>query len=73
MAEIEELTNPSMRVKEQSEKAGLKINTKKTKIMPSGPIISRQTEGGNLEAVTDFLFLDSKMTEDGDCSHKIRK
>ena len=41
--------------------------------MPSGPIISRQTEGGNLEAVTDFLFLDSKMTEDGDCSHKIRK
>ena len=55
-----------MRVKEESEKAALKLNIQKTKIMASGPITSRQIEGGKVEAVTDFLFLGSKITTDGD-------
>ena len=56
-----------MRVKEESEKVSLKRNIKKIKIMSSGPITSWQIEGGNVEAVTDFLFLGSKITSDGDC------
>ena len=62
-----------MRVKEESEKASLKLNIKQTRIMASGPITSRQIEGGKVEAVTDFPFLGSKMTADGDCSHGIRR
>ena len=61
-----------MRVKEESEKAGLKLNIQK-KIMASGPITSWQIEGGKVEAVTDFLFLGSKITAEGDCSHKIKR
>ena len=61
-----------MRVKEESEKAGLKFNIQKTKIMASGPITSWQTDGGKVEAVTDFLFLGSKITADSDSSHKIK-
>ena len=74
MAESEEeLKNFLMRVKEESIKASLKLNIKKTKIMASVPITSWQIEGGKVEAVTDFLFLDSKVTADGDCSHGIRR
>ena len=75
MAESEEeLKSPLTRVKEESEKAGLKLNIHKTKIMASGPITSRQTEGEKVEAVTDFLFLGSKITADGgDCSHGVRR
>ena len=62
-----------MRVKEESEKAGLKLNIKKAKIITSGSITSWQIEGENVEAVTNFLFLGSKITEAGDCSHKIRR
>ena len=62
-----------MKVKEESEKAGLKLNIQKTKIMASGPITSWQTEGGKVETVTDFMFLGSKITADGDCSHKIKR
>ena len=62
-----------MKVKDMSERAGLKLNTKKTKIMASGPITSWQIEGEKVEAVTDFLFLGSKITVDGDCSHEIRR
>ena len=61
-----------MRVKEESEKAGLKLNINKTKIMAFSPIISWQTEGEKIEAVTDFLFLGSKITADADCNHEIR-
>ena len=61
------------RVKEESEKAGLKLNIKKAKIMASGPITLWQVEGEKMEAVTDFLFLGSKITADGDCSHEIRR
>ena len=68
----EELKNLLMRVKEESEKISLKLNTKKTKIMASSPIISWQIEGEKGKAVTDFLFLGSKITADGDCSHEIR-
>ena len=68
----EELKNLLMRVKEESEKAGLKLNIKKTKIMPSSPITSCQIEGEKLEAVADFLFLGSKITADGDCNHEIK-
>ena len=60
-----------MKVNEESEKVGLKLNIKKTKIMASGPITSRQMEGENAEAMTDFIFLGSKITADGDCSHEI--
>ena len=61
-----------MRVKEESERNGLRLNIKKTKIMASGPIIIWQIEGEKVEAVTDFLVLGSKITVDGDCSHEIR-
>ena len=61
-----------MKVKEQSEKAGLKLNIQKTKIMASSPITSWQMEVGNVEAVTDFLFGGSKITADSDCSHEIK-
>ena len=69
----EEPKNLLMRVKEEREKAGLKLNIKKTRIMASNPIISWQIEGGKEEAVIDFLFLGSKITVDGDCSHEIRR
>ena len=59
------------KVKEESEKVGLKLNIQKTKIMASGPISSWQIEGKKVEAVTDFIFLGSKITVDGDCSHEI--
>ena len=62
-----------MKVKEKSEKAGLKLNIQKTKIMTSGPIISWQTDGETMETVTDFIFLGSKITLDGDCSHEIKR
>ena len=58
-----------MRVKEESEKVGLKLNTQKTKIMAPGPITSWQIDGETMETVTDFIFLGSKITADGDCSH----
>ena len=62
-----------MRVKEESEKAGLKLNIQKTKIMASGPITSWRIDGETMETVTDFIFLGSKITVDGDCSHEIKK
>ena len=62
-----------MKVKEESEKVGLKLNIQKTKIMASGPITSWQIDGETMETVTDFIFLDSKITADGDCSHKIKR
>ena len=62
-----------MKVKEESKKAGLKLNIQKTKIMASGPITSWQIDGGTMETVTDFLFLDSKITADSDCSHEIKR
>ena len=62
-----------MKVKVQSEKAGLKLNIQKTKIMASGPITSRQIDGEKMETVADFIFLGSKITVDGDCSHKIKR
>ena len=62
-----------MKVKEESEKAGLKLNIQKTKIMAFSPITSRQTDGETMEKVTDFIFLDFKVTVDGDCSHEIRR
>ena len=61
------------RVKEESEKASLKLNIQKTKIMASGPITSWQIEGGEVEAVTNFLFLGSNVTEEGDCRHEIKR
>ena len=69
----EKLKSLLMKVKEETEKAGLKLNIQKTKIMASGPITSWQIEGEKVEAVTDFLFLGSKITVDGDCSHEIRR
>ena len=62
-----------MKVKEESEKVGLKLNSRKTKILASGPIISWQIAGKTMETVTDFIFLDSKITADGDCSHEIKR
>ena len=62
-----------MKVKEESEKAGLKLNIQKTKIMASGPITSWQIDGETVETVTDFIFLGSKITADGDCSHEIKR
>ena len=62
-----------MKVKEESEKAGLKLNIQKTKIMASSPITSWQIDGETMETVTDFFFLGSKITADGDCSHEIRR
>ena len=68
----EELKRLLMKVKEESEKAGLKFNIQKTKIMASSPIALWQTEGGKVGTVTDFIFLGSKITVDGDCSHEIK-
>ena len=68
----EELKNLLMKVKEESEKADLKLNIQKTKIMTSSPITSWQIDGATMETVTDFIFLDSKITSDGDCSHEIK-
>ena len=62
-----------MKVKEESEKAGLKVNIQKTKIMASGSIILWQIDGETIETVTDFIFLGSQITEDGDCSHEIKR
>ena len=74
MAESEEeLQSLLMRVKEESEKAGLKLNIQKTKIMASSPITSWQIEGEKVEAVTDFIFLGSKITADSDCSQEIKR
>ena len=74
MAESEEeLKSLLMKVKEESEKVGLKLNIQKTKIIASGPITSWQIDGETLETVVDFIFLDSKITADGDCSHEIKR
>ena len=68
----EELKSLLMKLKEESEKVGLRLNIQKTKIMASGPITSLQTEGKKVEVVTDFIFLGSKITADSDCSHEIK-
>ena len=73
MAESEELKSLLMKVKEESEKVGLKLNIQKTKIMASGPITSRQTDGETVETVSDFIFGGSQITADGDCSHEIKR
>ena len=74
MAESEEeLKSLLMKVKEESEKVGLKLNIQKTKIMASGPITSSQIDGETVELVTDFMFLGSKITADGDCSHELKR
>ena len=74
MAESEEeLKSLLMKVKEESEKAGLKLSIQKTKIMGSGPITSWQIDGETMETVTDFIFLGSKITADGDCTHEIKR
>ena len=73
MAEIEELKSLLMKEKEESEKAGLKLNIQKTKIMASGPITSWQIDEETRKTVTDFLFLGSKITADGNCSHEIER
>ena len=73
MAESEELKSLLMRVKEESQKIGLKLNIQKTKIMASGPISSWQTDEETVEIVADFIFLNSKITADGDCSHEIKR
>ena len=62
-----------MKVKEESEKADLKVNIQRTKNMASGPITSQQIDGETMETVTDFVFLGSKITADGDCSHEIKR
>ena len=62
-----------MKVREESEKVGLKLNIQKTKIMASGPITSWELDGETVETVSDFIFLDSKITADGDCSHEIKR
>ena len=69
----EELKNLWMNVKEESEKASLKLSIQKTKIMVSGPITSWQIDGGKVEAVTDFVFLGFKIIVDGDCNHEIKR
>ena len=73
MAESEELKSLLMKVKEESEKVGLKLNIQKTKVMASGPITSWQIDGETVETMTDFIFLGSKITADGDCSHEINR
>ena len=74
MAESEEeLKSLLMKVKDENEKVGLKLNIQKTKIMASGPITSWQIDGETVETVADFIFLDSKITVDGDCSHEIKR
>ena len=69
----EELESLLMKVKKESEKAGLKLNIQKTKIVASGPITSWQIDGETVETVSDFIFLGSKITVDGDCSHEIKR
>ena len=73
MAESKELKSLLMKVKEESEKAGLKLNIQETKIMASNPITSWQIDRKTMEIVTDFIFLGSKITADGDCSHEIKR
>ena len=73
MAESEELKSLLMKVKEESEKVGLKLNIQKTKIMASGPIASQKIDGETVETVTDFIFGGSKVTADGGCSHEIKR
>ena len=73
MTETEDLKSLLMKVKEESEKVGLKLNIQKMKIMASGPITSWQIDGERVETVTDFIFLGSKITADGDCSHEIKR
>ena len=73
MEESEELKSLLMKVKEESEKVGLKLNIRKTKIMISGPITSWQIDGETVEIVADFVFLGSQITADGDCSHEIKR
>ena len=73
MAESKELKSLLMKVEEESEKVGLKLSIQKTKIRASGPITSWQIDGETMETVTDFIFLGSKITADGDCSHEIKR
>ena len=73
MAEIEELNSLLMKVKKESEKVGLKLNIQKTKIMATGPITSWEIDGETVETVADFIFLGSKITADGDCSHETKR
>ena len=73
MAESEELKSLLMKVKEESEKAGLKLNIQKVKTVASGPSTSWQIDGETMETMTDFIFLGSKITADGDCSHEIKR
>ena len=73
MAEREELNSLLIKVKEESEKFGLTLNIQKTKIMASSPITSLQTDGETVETLADFIFWGSKITEDGDCSHEMKK
>ena len=73
MAESEELKSLLMKMKEESEKVGLKLNIQKMKIMASGPITSRQIDGRTMETVTDFILGGYKITADGDCSHEIKR
>ena len=73
MAESEKLKRLLMKVKEERENVGLKLNIQKTKIMASGPITSWQIDGETVETVADFIFLGSKITADGDCSHEIKR
>ena len=73
MSESEELESLLMKVREESEKVGLKLNIQKTKIMATSPITSWQIDGETMEAVRDFIFLGSKITADGDCSHEIKR
>ena len=73
MAENEELKSLLMKVKEESEKVGLKLNIQKTKIMASGPITSWDIDGERVDTVSDFIFLGSKITADGDCSHEMKR
>ena len=73
MAESEEALKSLLKVKEESEKVGLKLNIQKTKVMASGPITSWQIDGETVETVSDFIFWGSKITADGDCSHEIKR
>ena len=73
MAESKELKSFLMKVKEESKNVGLKLNTQKTKIIASGPITSWQIDGETVETVPDFIFLGSRITADGDCSHEIKR
>ena len=73
MAESKDELKSLLKVKEEGEKVGLKLNIQKTKIMASGPITSWQIDGKTMETVTDFIFLGSKITADGDCSHEMKR